>query len=72
LPLDRQWIYASNKLLNPVDGMRQEWKSQETHLLAVVSGCFELLEALSNCPGMSAFQQIEFTDRIDFPDLPPN
>jgi hypothetical protein len=52
--------------------MWQEWKSQETHLLAVVSVCIELIKTLSNCPGLSAFQQIDFTERIYTPGLPPN
>jgi hypothetical protein len=29
-------------------------------------------EALANHPGLSAFQPIDFTERIDSPDLPPN
>jgi hypothetical protein len=51
LPLDCEWIYTSNRLLNQVNGMWQEWKSQETHLLGAVSVCVEFTEALSNARG---------------------
>jgi hypothetical protein len=58
--------------LNQLNGIWQEWKNQETHLLGVVSACAELPEALSNCPGLFVFQQIDFTEGIDSADLPPN
>jgi hypothetical protein len=32
----------------------------------------ELIKPLSNCPGLSESQQIDFLERIDSPDLPPN
>jgi hypothetical protein len=72
LPFDCQWIYASHRLLNQVNGMLQEWKREVTHLLGVASACVELSEALSNCPTLATFQQIDFTERIDSPDLLPN
>jgi hypothetical protein len=71
-PLDRQWICAINKLVNQVNHDLQDWRSQKAHILGVVSAFTELIKPLSNCPGLSESQQIDFIERIDGPDLPPN
>jgi hypothetical protein len=30
------------------------------------------MKSLSNCPGLSEAHQIDFIEKIDAPDLPPN
>jgi hypothetical protein len=71
-PLDRQWICATNKLVNEMNSRLHDWRSQEAPLLGVVFASTELITPLANCPGLSESQQIDFIQRIDIPDLPPN
>jgi hypothetical protein len=71
-PLDRQWIYAINKLANQINHDLQDWRSPKARILGVVSAFTQLIKPLSNCPGLSESQQIDFIERIDRPDLPPN
>jgi hypothetical protein len=71
-PLDRQWICATNKLVNQVNHDLPDWRSQKAHIFGVVSSFTKLIKALSNCPALSESQQIDFIERIDGPDLPPN
>jgi hypothetical protein len=71
-PLDRQWICATNKLANHVNCDLQQWRSQGAQLLGVVSAFTKLIKPLSNCPGFSESQQLDFVERIDITDLPPN
>jgi hypothetical protein len=71
-PLDRQWICATNKLANQVNHQLQQWRSQEAQSLGVISAFTELTKPLSSCPGLSESQQLDFIEKIDTPDLPPN
>jgi hypothetical protein len=48
------------------------WRSQEAQWFGIVSPWTELIKPLSKCPGLSEAQQIEFVERIDTVDLPPN
>jgi hypothetical protein len=77
LPLDRLWIYALNRIVNQVNGNCnwEGWRSQVTHLLAVVSArrvCIPFIKSWSNCTALSKFQQINFIERIDTPDRSQN
>jgi hypothetical protein len=72
LPLDCQWIYVSKKLVNQVNCNWEEWKSEETHLLRIVSACIAIIKLWSNCPGLSKFQRIDFIEGIDTHDRPQN
>jgi hypothetical protein len=48
----------------------QEWRSQEAESLGVVfDGTSQIV---SNCPGLSEAQQLEFIEMIDTSDVPPN
>jgi hypothetical protein len=71
-PLDRQWIWATYKLVNELSHEFQSWTSEEALSLGVVDGLTDLIKPLSNCPGLSEAQQINFIESIDAPDLPPN
>jgi hypothetical protein len=46
--------------------------SQEAQSLGVVIALTELIKPLSNCPGLSEVQQLEFVEVIDTSHLPPN
>jgi hypothetical protein len=50
----------------------QDWRRQEAQSLGIVSAFTQLLTPLPNCPGLSEAQQVDFIERIDTPDLPPN
>jgi hypothetical protein len=71
-PLDRQWICATNKLANEVNLNLHQWRSQEALSFGVISAYTELIRPLKNCPGFAEAQQIDFIEKIDTPDLPPN
>jgi hypothetical protein len=58
--------------VNRVSHDLQEWRSQKTQLLGVVFAVTELIKPLSNCPGLSEAQQLEFIKMTDTSDLPPN
>jgi hypothetical protein len=66
--LDRQWICAPNKLANQINHHLQQWR---THSFDIISAFTELIKPLSNCPGLSEAQQINFIGKIDTSDLPP-
>jgi hypothetical protein len=58
--------------VNRVSHDLQEWTSQEAQSLGVVFALTELIKPLSNCPGLSEAQQLEFIEMIDASDLPPS
>jgi hypothetical protein len=64
-PLDRQCIYTLDKFVNQINCNRQEWRSQETYFLGIVSACIEPMKSLSICYGLSKLQQIDLIKRID-------
>jgi hypothetical protein len=37
-----------------------------------MSACIDFVKPLSNCFGLTEYQQINLIERIDTPDLPPN
>jgi ATP-dependent exoDNAse (exonuclease V) alpha subunit len=41
-------------------------------LFGIISAFTQPIKRLSNCPGLSEAQQIDFIEKIDRPDLPPN
>jgi hypothetical protein len=49
----------------------QECRSQEAQSFGVVFALTELIKPLSNCPGLSEAQQLEFIEVIDTSRLPP-
>jgi hypothetical protein len=67
--LDRQWICATNELANQVNNDLQQWKSQEPQSLDIVSAFTGFIKPLSNYPGFSEAEKIDFLERIDIPDL---
>jgi hypothetical protein len=69
-PLDRQWICATNKLVNEANRELQSWRSEKDLSLGVVYVFPDLIEPLSNCPGLSEAQQIDFIESIETADLP--
>jgi hypothetical protein len=71
-PLDRQWICATNKLANQISQHLQQWKTRETQSFGIVFAFTELIRPLFNCPVLSEAQQIDFIEKIDTSDLPPN
>jgi hypothetical protein len=70
--LDRQWICATNELVNQINHHLQQWRTQEARSFSIISAFTQLIKPLSNCPGLSEAQQIDFTEKIDTPDLPSN
>jgi hypothetical protein len=58
--------------VNRVSQDLQEWRGQEAQSLGGVFALTELIKSLSNCPGLSEAQQIEFIKMIDASDLPPS
>jgi hypothetical protein len=58
--------------VNQVNHDLQDWRSQKAHILDIVSAFTQLINPLSNCPGLSETQQIDFIERIDGSDLPAN
>jgi hypothetical protein len=70
-PFDRQRICAPNKLVNQINHHLQQWRTQEAESFGIVSAFTELIKPLSNYPGLSEAQQIDFIETIDTPDLPP-
>jgi hypothetical protein len=71
-PLDHQWICATNKLVNQINHHFQQWKTQEAQSLSIVSAFTEFINSLSNYSGFSEDRQINFIEKIDTTDLPPN
>jgi hypothetical protein len=58
--------------VNLVSHDLQEWRSQEALSLGAVFALTELIKRLSNYPGFSETQQLEFIEMIDTSDMPPN
>jgi hypothetical protein len=58
--------------MNRVSHDFQECRSQEAQTFGVVFALTELIKPLSNCPGLSEAQQLEFIEVIDTSHLPPN
>jgi hypothetical protein len=71
-PLDRQWICATNTAVNEVNRDIQEWRREGAQPLGSVCAFTQLLKPLSNCRGLSESHQIDFIERMETPDLPPN
>jgi DNA polymerase III delta prime subunit len=71
-PLHRQWICATNKLVNQINDRLQQWRSEKARLFGVVSALTQLIKPLPDCPGPSESQQLDSIERIDTPELPPN
>jgi hypothetical protein len=55
-PLDRQWICATNKLVNRANHHSQQWRTQEARSFGIISAFTQLIKPLSNCPGLSEAQ----------------
>jgi hypothetical protein len=71
-PFDRQWICATNKLVSQINHHLQQWRTQEARSFGIMSAFTQLIKSLSNCPGLSEAQQIDFIEKIDTSDLPSN
>jgi hypothetical protein len=55
-PLDRQWICATNKLVNQINHHLQQWRTQEARSFPIISAFTQLIKPLSNCPGLPEVQ----------------
>jgi hypothetical protein len=71
-PLDHQWICPTNKLVNQINHHLQQWRTQEVRSFGTISAFTQLIKPLSNCPGLSEAQQIDFIKKINTFDLPSN
>jgi hypothetical protein len=71
-PLDPQWICATNKLVNQIKHLLQQWRTKEARSFGTIFVFTQLIKPLSNCPGLSHTQQIDFIEKTDTPDLPSN
>jgi hypothetical protein len=71
IPLDPQWICA-NILVNQINHHLQPWSPQDARSFGIISAFTQLIKSLSNYPGLSEAQQIDFIEKIDTPDLPSN
>jgi hypothetical protein len=71
-PFDRQWICATNQLVNQINHHLQQWRTQEARSFSIISAFTQLIKPLSNCPRLSEAQQIDFIEKTDAPDLPSN
>jgi hypothetical protein len=71
-PLDGQWIAATNKLANEINGRVQEWRRQggATVLGAARARC-EIRTPFPHSPGLVQSYQINCIETTDTPDLPP-
>jgi hypothetical protein len=69
-PFDRQWICATNKLVNQINHHLQQGRTQEARLFGIISAFTQLIKPVSNCPGLSEAQQIDFIEKFDTLDLP--
>jgi hypothetical protein len=71
-PLDRQWIAATSKLANEVNGQVQAWRQAGgAASLGLCRARTELITPFPNCPGLAAQLQIDYVERLECPDLPP-
>jgi hypothetical protein len=70
--LDRQWIYATNKLVNQINHHLQQCRTQEARPFGIISAFTQLIKPLSNCRGLSEAQQMDFIEKIDTHDRPSN
>jgi hypothetical protein len=71
-PSDLQWIYATSKLVNQINRHLQRGRAQEARSFGIIYAFTQLIKPLSNCPGLSEAQQIDFIEKIDTPALPSN
>jgi hypothetical protein len=71
-PLDRQWPCATNELVNQINHPLQKWRTKEARSFGIIPAFTQLIKPLSNCPGLSEAQQIDFIEKIDTLDLPSN
>jgi hypothetical protein len=71
-PLEHQWIYATNKLANQINHHLQQWRTEEARSFGIISAFTQLIKPLSNCPGLSEAQRIDFIEKIHTRDLPSN
>jgi hypothetical protein len=69
-PHSCQWIYITNKLVNQINHHLQQWRTQKTRSFDIISAFIQFIKPLSDCPGSSEAQQIDFIEKIDTPDLP--
>jgi hypothetical protein len=58
--------------VNQTNHHLQQWRIQEARSFGIISAFTQLIKPLSNCPGLSEAQQIDFIEKIDIPDLPSN
>jgi uncharacterized protein YcgI (DUF1989 family) len=58
--------------VNEVSHELQSWRSEEFLSLGVVYAFTDLIKTLSNCPGQSEAQQIDFIKSTEAADLPPD
>jgi hypothetical protein len=58
--------------VNRVSHDLKEYRSQEAKSFGVVFALTGLIKPLSNCPGLSEAQHLEFIEVIDTSHLPPN
>jgi hypothetical protein len=63
-PFDRRWICAAEKLVNQIDHFLQQWRTKEARSFGIISAFTQLIKPLSNCPGLSEAQQIDFSRRL--------
>jgi hypothetical protein len=71
-PLDGQWICVINKLVNQINHHLQQRRTQDARSFCIISAFTQLIKPLSNCPGLSGAQHIDFIEKIDTPALPSN
>jgi hypothetical protein len=64
-PLERQWICATNKLVNQINHHLQQWRTQEAQSFGIISAFTQLIKSLSSCLGLSEAQQIDFIGKTD-------
>jgi hypothetical protein len=58
--------------VNQINHHLQQWRTQETRSFGIISAFIQFIKPLSNCPGLSEAQQIDFLEKIDTADPPSN
>jgi hypothetical protein len=58
--------------VNQINHHLQKRRTQEARSFGTISAFTQLIKTLSNYPGLSEAQQIDFIEKIDTPDLPSN
>jgi hypothetical protein len=69
-PPDRQWIWTINRFVADVNTRLQEWRKNGGTFLGHLHAVTDLITPLSETPGLSLCQQIDFIERFATPDLP--